>query len=262
MFNIIKIRASSLGELFDCPARWEAKHLLKMPRKTNVAAFLGTSVHAGTAKYDQSVLDNNKLSPMEAAGAIVDILKNPEEDIDWGDDTPKSIEKKAIPIHLRYCSNIAPKMEYVAVELTCQPLIFTDLRLELTGSTDRVYKDKLGNLGIADIKTGKTAVSSANVVATGKHAAQMGVYELLAEHSFNQQIDAPAQIIGLNTSNDKAAIGTLSGARELLLGDEFNKGLLHRASELIHSGNFYGNPSSMLCSEKYCPRHSVCKFKK
>ena len=25
----IKIRASSLGELFDCPARWEAKHLLK-----------------------------------------------------------------------------------------------------------------------------------------------------------------------------------------------------------------------------------------
>lgn len=260
--NIVKVRASSLSELFDCPARWEAKHLLKMPRKTNVAAFLGTSVHAGTAKYDQSVIDGSKLTPQEAAGAIVDILQNPEEDIDWGDDTPKSLEKKAIPIHLRYCSNIAPKMNYVAVELTCEPLILTDLGIELTGSTDRIYEDSNGNYGIADIKTGKIAVSSSGVVSTSKHAAQIGVYELLAEHSIKKNIDAPAQIIGLNTSNDKAAMGKLEGARDLLLGDEYSQGLLERASGLIHSGNFYGNPSSMLCGEKYCPRYSVCKFKK
>lgn len=255
----IKIRASSLSELFDCPARWEAKHLLKMPRKTNVAAFLGTSVHAGTAKFDQAVLDGNKLTPKEAAGAIVDLIKNPEEDIDWGDESPSSIERKAIPIHLRYCTNIAPQFNYVSVELKCEPLLIKDLGIELTGSTDRVFINELGEYGIADIKTGKTAVSSHNEVATVKHKPQIGVYEILAEASSGIEMNAPAKIIGLNTSNDKAGVGTINRPRDLLLDDEFSKGLLRRASELIHSGNYYGNPSSMLCSPKFCPRFSTCK---
>ena len=57
MNRVIPIRASSMGELFDCPARWEAKHILgkRMPKSGN--AQLGTAVHASTALFDQSTID-------------------------------------------------------------------------------------------------------------------------------------------------------------------------------------------------------------
>ena len=82
----VKVRASSLGELFDCPARWEAKHLLKMRLPTSGAARLGTAVHAGTALYDQSVLDGNPLTADEAAGAVVDTIFGNDEEVDWKGD--------------------------------------------------------------------------------------------------------------------------------------------------------------------------------
>ena len=93
----------------------------------------------------------------------------------------------------------------------------------------------------------------------------MGVYEILAQHAIGKPITAPAQIIGLQTGKTATAqrIGTgeITGARDALVGDESNPGLLQHAARLVHSGSFYGNPKSVLCSGKYCPRHPTCKFK-
>ena len=50
-------------------------------------------------------------------------------------------------------------------------------------------------------------------------------------------------------------------ARIALVGDDESPCLLQHASTLIHSGSFYGNPKSYLCSAKYCPKHPTCKFK-
>ena len=66
------------------------------------------------------------------------------------------------------------------MEATCERLEITDLGLALTGTTDRITTNALGELGIADIKTGKTAVAADGTVRTAGHAAQIGVYELLA----------------------------------------------------------------------------------
>jgi hypothetical protein len=46
------IRASSLPELFDCSARWEAKHILGLRLPSSSNAVLGKAVHAGTALFD------------------------------------------------------------------------------------------------------------------------------------------------------------------------------------------------------------------
>ena len=54
---MINIRASSLGELFDCPARWAAKNLDNLRMPGNGKAHLGTSLHASTAAFDASALD-------------------------------------------------------------------------------------------------------------------------------------------------------------------------------------------------------------
>lgn len=263
MTTVITIRSSSLAELFDCPARWEAKHLLGMRSPSSGAAHLGTSVHASTAVFDQSRLDGNPVTAVDAAGVLVDTLHNPEQEVEWGDDSPAVAEKIGLALHAKYCADIAPRQDYVGVEVSCEKLEITDLGLALTGTTDRIRRLPDGRLGISDLKTGGRSVSSDGRAVTTGHGPQLGVYTLLAEYSFGQPMDAPAQIIGLLTSktNQRVGTGEIENVKSVLVGDEDQPGLLQHASHIIHSGSFYGNSKSVLCSAKYCPRHGVCKFK-
>lgn len=263
---IIPIRASSLAELFDCPARWEAKHLLGMRGPRSAAAQLGTAVHAGTALFDESRLPGGSpITADDAAGAVVDAIHKPEEAVDWEDTKPTEAERIALALHTRYCSEIAPAQTYVGVEVQCERLELSDLGIALTGTTDRVRQLSDGRLGIADLKTGGRAVGTDGRAVTQGHAVQLGVYELLAEHGMGVPITAPAQIVGMNTgktaAGQRVGTGEVDSPRHALLGSEEAPGLLEHASRLIHSGAFYGNSKSMLCSAKFCPRHGVCAFK-
>lgn len=267
----VTIRASALSDLFDCPKRFEARHILNMHMPSSSRARLGTAIHAGAAAFDLSRLDNNPVTINDAAGALVDALHSKvdedgnDDPVEWGDDNPRELEQIGLALHTRYCSEIAPAQDYVAVELRCDNLHFSDLGIILRGTTDRVYRNADGQLGISDIKTGATAVSSDNTVKTAGHAAQLGVYTLLAEFGLNESLNAPAQIIGMQTGKtaraQRVAIGQVNNVRQALVGDAEDLGLLEHASKIIHSGSFYGNPRSMLCSEKFCPVHSTCKFK-
>lgn len=264
--RIIKIRASSLGSLFDCPARWAATHIDGKRIPGNSKSTLGRAVHASTAVFDQGTIDGTGITIDEAASAAVDTIHKPDEDVVWEDgNSPQDAERIAVSLHAKYCQQIAPLQTYRAVEVLCEDLEITDLGIALTGTADRVRETDDG-LAICDIKTGKAAVGSDGVVKTAGHAAQMGVYELLAEHASGVRISGPAQIIGLNTAKTPASqrIGTgqIQGARELLLGDSETPGILEHASRLIHSGSFFGNPKSMLCHERYCAAFSTCNFRK
>lgn len=262
---LVFIRASSLAELFDCAHRWEAKHLLGMTGPTGGAAQLGTSVHAGTAAFDASRLPGaSPISVDDAADAVVEAINHPERDVDWGDLTPRSAERIALSLHTRYCLDIAPKQTYLGVEVTCERLELPDLGIALTGTNDRVRITPAGH-GITDLKTGKRAVGTNGKAETAKHALQLGVYELLAEQALGMPIGAPAQIIGLNTGSTPASqrIGTgeVTNARELLVGREGEPGFLEQAAEIIRTGSFPANPSSFLCSAKYCVRHATCRHR-
>jgi len=263
--NTVAIRASSLAELFDCPARWEAKHLLGMRLPSSGAARLGTAVHAGTAAFDQARLDGSPISANDAAGAVVDAIHDKTEDVDWDETRPADAEKVALALHTRYCTEVAPRQDYVGVEVTCERLEITDLGLVLTGTTDRVRRTAKGELGIVDLKTGGRAVGTDGVAATAGHGPQMGVYELLAENVVGERLTAPAQIVGMNTGKTAASqrigFGEIKNPRAALVGTEQSPGLLEHAAKIVHAGAFYGNPKSVLCSAKYCPRHPVCKFK-
>jgi hypothetical protein len=262
---LVFIRASSLATLFDCPARWQAEHLLGMRKPRSAPAQLGTAVHAGTALFDQSRLPGaSPISADDAAGAVVDAIYKPEEDVDWDDTPQREAEKVALSLHTRYCNDIAPHQHYVGVEVRCESLELPDLGICLTGTTDRV-REIDGKRGITDLKTGGRAVGTDGKAVTQGHAVQLGVYELLAENAMGIQIEAPAQIVGMNTGKTAAAqrvgTGEVSNARAALVGTEEQPGLLEHASRLIRSGAFYGNSKSYLCSAKYCPRFEVCGFK-
>ncbi len=262
---VVSIRASSLGELFDCPARWEAKNIRGIRMPSSGAARLGTSVHASTAIFDKAKIDGAPISIDDVAWALVDMLHSTDEEVDWEDTNPNEAEKIGLALHDRYCKSIAPHQDYVAVEARCENLLITDLGINLTGTTDRVYRCPDGSLGIADIKTGKAAVSADGTVKTAGHGPQLGVYELLAEHAISERLTAPAQIIGLNTGKtpiaQRVGIGQVTHARDVLIGEDGNPGMLEYAAQIIHSGAFYANPKSILCSAKYCPAHSTCKYK-
>ncbi len=261
----VTIRASSLGGLFDCPARWAATHLEGKHVPSNGKAMLGKAVHASTAVFDQSRIDGTGITIDEAAAAIVDTIRRPDEEVVWEDDVPHEVEKIALSLHTKYCNVIAPKQHYRAVEIKCEGLEISDLGLILTGTTDRVRETPEG-LSICDLKTGKSAVGTDGKVKTAGHTYQIGVYELLAEHASGVTITAPAQIIGMNTAKTAASqrIGTgeIVGARTVLLGDGESPGILEHAARIIHGGHFFGNPESMMCHERYCSAYKTCKFRR
>lgn len=265
--NIVTVRASALSDFLDCPARAEAKHLLGKRCPTTGNALLGKAVHASTAVFDSSTIESRGITVDEAAAAAVDAIHKPDEEVHLGEDESASeIEGIAVALHKQYCTEIAPKQDYLAVEITCDRLEITDIGLALTGTTDRVRRTEDGN-GIADIKTGKQAVKADGTVETKGHRYQIGVYELLAEKASGVPITAPGQVVGLQVAKtDRGRRAALSapihGARDVLVGDADSPGILETVARSIHAGIFPGNPRSMLCHEKYCPIFLTCKYRK
>lgn len=262
----ITIRASSFGALFDCPARWCAIHLegRRSPQSANAA--LGTAIHAGTAVFDADRVKHVEPSLSAAEDAAVESVRKPREETIWDDESADKAERVARSLVGRYCTMESPRHEFVAVEASVERLLITDLAIELTGHVDRVRATDEG-YGIADLKSGKTAVGTDGRAKTHGHAAQMGVYELVAQAATQLPITAPAQIIGLQTNltPEKQRIGTaqIIGAREVLLGDEGHSGLLATASKIVHGEiEPWGNAKSMMCSATYCPAYSTCFYRR
>ena len=274
------IRASSIAELVDCPQRWAAKYLMGERLPATAPAIIGTAVHKSTAEYDRSRLDKNEarwLSCDDTAEIVEEVLRDPPEEVNWGGVTKEKAKAIGIGCHSRYCFDVAPLQFYTHVEATLTEMpIEIDLAdgrtvtITLTGTLDRVrelaeeYEAPDGtpqfnvSYGIADVKTGGRALSQ----SPSRHKAQLGVYELLAEHSLDTRISLPGQILALQTSaNYEAAIKEVENCTAALLGNEYQKGLLHHAANMLASGDFYGNASSFLCSEKYCPAYDWCLFR-
>lgn len=268
----IKVRASSLAEIFDCAMRWHAKHILKMYAPTSFRAHLGTAIHASTAEFDGAVLRGEKPNPADTVGIALDALHDMEGVVRTADDpSMREAEGFAVLLHNRYCTEIAPTRSYVAIEAPCNelPVVIDDeLTIILTGTIDRIRQDwaiKDGQpvaigCGISDLKTGTRRVAADGAVNAAADGAQLGVYELLAEQS-GFPITRPAEIIGMSTSKGGlVGVATIERPSDLLIGSSDEPGLLQMAGLYLKSGIFPPNPKSGLCSAKFCPKHSTCKY--
>jgi hypothetical protein len=262
MTNPIRLRASSVADLLDCPLRWEKRNLQGMKLPSTPPALIGTAVHASTAVYDQSELYGDGLTIDDAAGAAVDAISNPREEIDWMGSTLKKAIHTALSVHVDYCTQVAPTANYVAIEASLAPLLIempNGVVFEMTGTLDRV-REKDGMRGIADVKTGGRAVNMDGEVVVGKHLPQLGTYELLGEQKFGAMI-LPSQIIGLNTvGGGRVGVGEVEGAKTALIGDQDEPGILSYVAPYFKSGLFPPNPGSWLCSNRYCPFFSQCIY--
>ncbi len=263
--DAIRIRASSWSELFDCAHRWEGKYLLGMTRPSTGAAHLGTSIHHATASFDESARVHAGLTVDEAAGVFVTELANPTEEVNRveSDLPPRVAERIGVSLVSRYCAEISPKYVFKGIEITTKPLDITvgDITIQLSGTMDRSRIRAEGEgISIADIKSGKRAVTKGKATVKAHHI-QVGIYELLAEHSLGETISGPAEIIGLQTTNSAAmGVSQVPDARAGLLGTANEPGLIEMAAGMLKSGIFPPNPSSMLCHPNYCPRWAVCLY--
>ncbi|ONT90133.1 hypothetical protein A8E53_17855 [Burkholderia cenocepacia] len=264
--SVYAVRASSWAGLFDCAYRWEGIHLLKMRNVVGLRAALGTAIHAGTAVFDQARLDGSGLTVDDAAGAFVDKLRDPENEFDPTRDDLSLPEAERIGLSLttKYCLEVAPRYDFIAVEMETKPLDIEcggGITIRLTGTMDRarVRRTALGP-GIADLKSGSAAVQKGVAVTKG-HGPQIGTYEMLYEHTTGDQIGDTAEIIGLKTKGTpEVATAPIANAKRVMVGTEETPGLIQFAADMFRSGRFYPNPKSLLCDKKYCPRHSTCQF--
>ncbi|MEE4662744.1 PD-(D/E)XK nuclease family protein [Pseudomonas alliivorans] len=264
--SVTTVRASSWGSLFDCAYKWEGVHLLGIKSPSSPRAHLGTSIHASTAAFDVSRMNGSNLTAYDTAELLIHTLRNPDREVDWKADklTVQEAERIALPLHTKYCNEVSPRYEYLAVERTATPLEIDcggGVIIRLTGQLDRARICKTGDgKGIADVKTGGAAVSE-GVAKTKGHAAQIGTYEILEEHTTGEPCTAPAHIIGLKTKGKpEVGIGEIRSAKQMMVGTEDFPGLIQIGAEMFRTGLFPPNPQSFLCSAKYCPRWSTCPY--
>lgn len=263
---VFEVRASAFGSLFDCGMRFEWETLMRKQRASSLRAWLGTSIHASTAAFDQAKLDGMPISADDAADVFQETLWNPTEDVDFKDPklTPQQAEVIGLTLHARYCAEIAPLMNYESVEKKLKPMdIETEgVIIRLTGSMDRarVVRAAKRHKIIADVKSGGRLIGVDGQVTVKARAAQTGTYQILSENTDGEQTDG-SQIVALQTSSTpQIGVSRVFDAKSHLIGFDGQPGMLEMAGKMFKIGLFPPNPSSPLCDKKYCGRWNNCKF--
>lgn len=258
------VRASSWGDLFDCAHRWEGTHLLGIRRPSSAAAALGTAIHKGSGAFDYARMVQAPITVDDAVGVMVDTLANPGQEVVW-DEPKRDMERIGITLVTDYSRNWSPRFSFVGVEMETDPLdVAVDgYVIRLTGTMDRAraIAGPSGGIGIADVKSGKRAVNADGEADTHAHGAQLGVYELLYEHTTEETVTHPAAVIGMRTSGKPViGMGQIRNAKQMMLGRAGEPGMLEMGALMLKSGLFPPNTRSALCSEKYCARWRTCRF--
>jgi hypothetical protein len=263
--KVIPIRASSMADLTECPARWEATQVQGLKTPARVSTWLGTSLHKTLEVYDKAKLATGRpIEVSDAQSLFTDTLWNPNEEVGGEEAEYKKAEKNGLELVRKYAELIAPNRTYVAVEVTCPKMdvIVEGVVIRLSGTVDRIKVTPEKRYGISDVKSGANVVSADETVDVDPYRAQIGVYEILAQAVTGQEMTEPGEIIGLG-ANGKArvATGEVRNAAEMLVGTQEAPGLLQYAARIVKHELYFGNPKSILCSEAYCPIHGRCRFR-
>lgn len=223
-------------------------------------------MHAAVAAFDKRRMLGESDRLLEESTAVFhDELARPEEGLVWDEKDYSKAQQIGVDLLKKYVDQIAPRYKFVAVEVKCPPMdiLVEGIVLRLTGSVDRIRIAATGGYGVTDFKSGEQAVRADDTVVVAPHRAQVGVYEILSGPMMGVQMSEPAEIIGMQTNGKaRVAVGQIHGAAEALIGTEDSPGTLVYVARLIREGIYYGNPKSLMCSEKFCPAHPTCKFRK
>ena len=277
---ITTIRSSSLSKYPDCARRWAAQMLraevtdagytLTSPPKT-IAAPVGTGVHGGAAHLLRCKMERGALIAADytdACDVAIAELHNAigEGDIFLDDMTPTRTiaELQVVKMLGAYAGQVVPFIDPLVVEERMEANCCWDKNgepsLVLSGQGDNLCRSPNG---LRDLKTGARA--------GGNHKPQLGSYSLLFRTAgfdvheccidFVQRvkIDKPQPPV-LTTAYNVGACEV--AARRII--DHISRDLtLFRDGDpdvFIQAGDpwaFSANPSSILCSAKWCSAYGT-----
>lgn len=258
------VRASALSGYADCPRRAAAK-LFKLEilaagydlRETarNIGASIGTAVHAGAALTLREKMAGAR-APLSAATdcAVDEYRAIAEEGMMFDKESPTSnaAETQIVRMVDAFQREVAPSIDPVSVEEALEAE--TGFGIVLTGQKDVLARD---SNELIDLKTGKRQAM---------HAPQIGAYSLLSK-SNGLSVDKAAVKFIQRVAVGKPQPSTVTTPYNLAQAENAAVNVLrHIAGDLkvFREGNealgimagdawsFAANPSSMLCSEKWC----------
>lgn len=263
----LSIRASSLSGYSDCPRRWAAQHIRGLVETAgyelrtimqNIGASIGSGLHAAAALTLETKLEQGKLAPMHALEAAgIDEMRNRTADgVLYDREAPdmNSAEQALRRMIQVYQMQVAPSVQPILIEQQLEAEVQPGL--VLTGKPDIVAREP-GK--VRDTKGGKRASS---------HAPQGGAYSLLArsrpepiditsvqidwiQRSSLKKPQADAVSIVLDVARcESAAVNVLLEIDRAV--DVFENGAPALRLMAGDPWAFLSNPSSMLCSPKWC----------
>jgi hypothetical protein len=271
---ITRIRASSLSGYPDCPRRWAARtlkdeivaagfKLRETPR--TIGASIGSAVHKAAAVMLAEKARSGNLPPFSVStDAARDAFK---EDIKGGvmfDSRGPTCNAGDAEQHIAnmakvYQTSVAVHLHPVLIEERLEADVdWSSQRLVLSGQPDQVCR--LPN-GIADLKTGRR---------DGTHKPQLGAYSLLARSNGIATIEQAAVHFLARVTLKKPQPGPVTHQHDVAQVETAATNVLKHidasvrtfregdAERRILPGDpwaFAANPSSILCSPKYCPAH-------
>jgi hypothetical protein len=270
----IIIRVSSLTGYPDCPRRGAARlfrniilaagYTLRSPRR-GIGAVVGTAVHKAASRCFEFKAEHGDLPTAESAVdcAVIELADGiGHQEIEY--DGPRGAthnrndaEQQTIRMTRGYWRTVAPTVDPIMVEQRLEAEISPGL--VLSGQPDIICHEP-GS--IRDLKTG---------AKMGSHAPQLGGYSLLArshdldiseasidwvprvplKHPQPDPVSVPVTIRDAETAASNIIRHMEADLRTFQRGDPERR---------ILPGDpwaFLANPSSMLCSRKYCPAHGT-----
>lgn len=253
----ITIRGSSWPELFDCPARWVAKHREGRSSWTSPESLIGTAVHAGSAVFDKARAQGAAIHPEDAVDVVEEAVRAGSAEVPWsagaGEWTPRAVSRDAVDTYLRYSFAALELPPWEDVEFRLAPLRFefpeVGVAITITGTGDRRRRTATG-YRVADLKTGRGFRAGANV-------SQVGAYAVATSAETGKPADGEL----LHATMKGVTAYAIPFAAAAMLGDDETPGLIETAARMLGSGAMYGNPRSMLCSGKFCPVYQSCRYR-
>lgn len=267
MNTMIDIHPSSLTEYADCPRRAAAKMLrrdinhagytLREPNRV-IGASVGTAVHTGAQYTLDCKIDTGTLAPLkDTQERAMDMLQTGIADgIVWDDTSPNrnTAEKQTLRMVGEYMKSIAPAIEPMRVEYKMSYPISEGY--QIVGTIDLLADFPSA---LRDLKTG---------AKMKMHLPQIGGYHyMLRKHGHPVQKLAVDYLprVSINKSQPPAqyheydaqlAEQSAAAVIRRFMSDhkEFEK---RRVAGQPLEFAFLANPSSMLCSKKYCPAHGT-----
>lgn len=257
---MITIRASSLSGYADCPRRSAARifrveaenagYIINATKNT-IGAAVGTAMHAGTA---YSMFEKKKTGTIgnatEAEQIALESLDNgTKDDVQWDDtaDNLNSAQKQALSLLRAAREFVVPHITPVEVEVRLEARVSEEITL--SGQVDINIEQ-----GLVDWKSGKLR---------GQYSTQFGAYSLLARSHGKDNTKATEVFIQRVKEGKQQPIPTYHDYDVSRAENSAISVLKHIERDLVHfretgdAREFLANPSSMLCSAKYCPAHGT-----